>query len=342
MAHGGLDGEAVERGAEDGVVVEPVDEAIVHRRLGGGDAVDDALVEVGGAHLPGLGAHEHVGGVVALGEVVEGVALLGVREGVGAAVVFDGDVTLLDVDVGGTVLAHGAELDEVALRGELLDGVAHVDGAHDVVGLGEHGAGAVHHRVRRGALLSEVNARGGLKRLKRGGEELVVADVADVELDALAGDFFPDADALVDALDRGERVESELVVEGAAAHVVDDGDLVAAVGEVEGGGPAAVAVAAEDHDLLALTRVGGVGVGAVGLVRGEHGGDAGRGRLGGDLGVGAGREGLGGDAGDGGARGEGRGGGLLRGDLGGHLGGHADGGSGDGESAHFVTIRVSL
>ena len=325
VAHGGLDREAVERGAEDGVVVEPVYEPLVHHGLRGGDSVDDTLVEVGGAHLPRLGAHEHVSGVVTLGEVVEGVALLGVREGVGAAVVLDCDVSLLDVDVRGAVFAHGAELDEVALGGELLDGVAHVDGAHDVVGLGEHRAGAVHHRVRRRALLSEVNARGGIKSGERGGEELVVADVAHEELDALAGDFLPGADALVDALDRGEGVESELIVEGAAAHVVDDGNLVPAVGEVEGGGPAAVAVTAEDHDLLALARVGGVGAGAVGDVRGEHGGHASGGGFGRELGVGSRGESLGGDAGDGRARGEGRGGlgGLLRGDLGGHLGGHA-------------------
>ena len=58
---------------------------------------------------PHLGAEQHVGGVVALGEVVEGPSLLGVGQGVGASVVLDGDVTLLDVDVGGAVLTLGVE-----------------------------------------------------------------------------------------------------------------------------------------------------------------------------------------------------------------------------------------
>ena len=37
-------------------------------------------------------------------------------QGVGASLVVDGDEALLDVNVGGTILAHGAQLDKVALR----------------------------------------------------------------------------------------------------------------------------------------------------------------------------------------------------------------------------------
>ena len=46
--------------------------------------------------------------------------LLGVGQRVGAAVVRDGDVALLDVDVGRAVLAHRAQLHQVALRRKLL------------------------------------------------------------------------------------------------------------------------------------------------------------------------------------------------------------------------------
>ena len=46
--------------------------------------------------------------------------LLGVGQGVGAAIVGDGDVALLNVDVGCPVLAHRAQLDQVAVRLELL------------------------------------------------------------------------------------------------------------------------------------------------------------------------------------------------------------------------------
>jgi hypothetical protein len=34
--------------------------------------------------------------------------------------VCDGDVALLNVDVGGAILAHGAQLDQVAVRLQLL------------------------------------------------------------------------------------------------------------------------------------------------------------------------------------------------------------------------------
>jgi len=51
---------------------------------------------------------EHVGAVVNLGEVVPAAPLLGVGQRVGAALVGDGEVALLDVDVGSAVLAHRA------------------------------------------------------------------------------------------------------------------------------------------------------------------------------------------------------------------------------------------
>ena len=200
---------------------------------------------------------------------------------------------LLDVDVGGAVLAHRAELDEVALGRVLLDGVHRVDAAHDVVGLREHRAGAVHHGVGRRALLPEVHRAGGLERLEGGAEELVVADVAHEELDLVAGDLLPLAHALVDAPDGREGVEPELVVEGATAEVVHDGHLVPAVAEVKRRRPAAVPVAADDHHLLALARVLGVRAGAVGRVRGE---DRGAQRASLRLGRGLGGRGEGGEA----------------------------------------------
>lgn len=42
--------------------------------------------------------------------------LFGEGQGVGAALVVDGNEALLDVNVGGAVLAHGAQLHQVALR----------------------------------------------------------------------------------------------------------------------------------------------------------------------------------------------------------------------------------
>ena len=50
----------------------------------------------------------------------DGPHLLGVWKGVSAAVVGDGEEALLDVNVGGPILAHGAQLDQVAVRPVLL------------------------------------------------------------------------------------------------------------------------------------------------------------------------------------------------------------------------------
>ena len=50
--------------------------------------------------------------------------LLGVGQGVSAAIVSDGDITLLDVYVGRSILAHGAQLHQVAVWLELLQRLA--------------------------------------------------------------------------------------------------------------------------------------------------------------------------------------------------------------------------
>lgn len=46
--------------------------------------------------------------------------LLGEGQGVGAAIVGDGDVTLFDVNVGRAILSHRAQLHQMAVRLELL------------------------------------------------------------------------------------------------------------------------------------------------------------------------------------------------------------------------------
>lgn len=65
----------------------------------------------------------------------------------------------------------------------------------------------------------------------------------------------------VGALDGGERTAAQLGINVAPAEVVDNDDVVALIGKVERGGPAAEAVAAEDDDLLLLG--GAVGADAI-------------------------------------------------------------------------------
>ena len=58
--------------------------------------------------------------VVNLRQVIEGTRLLGVGQAVTPAIVFDLEVSLLDVDVRCAVLAHRAQLDQVAVGSELM------------------------------------------------------------------------------------------------------------------------------------------------------------------------------------------------------------------------------
>ena len=64
--------------------------------------------------------------------------LLGVGEGVCAAIVGDGDVALLNVNVGRPVLSHRAQLHQVAVRLELLHSNSNLEmprSAEDVSGM---------------------------------------------------------------------------------------------------------------------------------------------------------------------------------------------------------------
>lgn len=160
--------------------------------------VNDSLVQIRGSHTPSLASEGDVVRVVNLAEVIERARLLRVRQSVGPPVVRDRDVTLLDVDVGGPVLAHGPELHEVAILSELLDREEHVEGPDHVVVLREDGPRAVDHGVRSRALLAEVDHGVGLEGLEGVGEELEVADVAHEELDGVPGEGFPPPDSVVD------------------------------------------------------------------------------------------------------------------------------------------------
>jgi len=73
----GLDAEAIERSAEDLVVVEAIDEEVVAAGFVGEHAIDDTLVEVGGAQAPDATDELNVVGVVHFAEVIEGAGCLG-------------------------------------------------------------------------------------------------------------------------------------------------------------------------------------------------------------------------------------------------------------------------
>ena len=145
MPNGGLNTESVQGGAEDLVVVEAIDEKVVAAGLLGQNAIDDTLIQIGGAKSPDAAGKLDVMAVVYFAQVVEGARLFGVGQAVFAPIVLDGDVTLFNVDVGSAVLTHGAKFDEVNILVELVDGIEEIEVPNDVVDLGHDRVLAIDH-----------------------------------------------------------------------------------------------------------------------------------------------------------------------------------------------------
>ena len=166
-----LQAEAVEHGAEDLVVVEAGDQALVAGGLLGLDPVDDALVEVGRAQAPGAAGEVDVGRVVDLRAVVQRGRQLRERQRVLAPLVLDLDVALLDVDVGLAVLAHRPELDQVALGDVVADREEQVEVADHVARTGSRPPSRARpsSRAPRPAGRSGRPPRGGSRRRPRRG-----------------------------------------------------------------------------------------------------------------------------------------------------------------------------
>ena len=170
----------------------------------------------------------------------------------------DPQVALGDLHAGGAVAvdAHRPEMDDVGVelgldeRGEQV--VRRVDVVVDRVALVPRAL----HRVRRGALLGEVDDRVGLP-VEQQVEQLavVLGDVEAVERDLAAGQLAPRRQARADRPDRRQRLGLELDVGVAPREVVHDRDLVAAGRQVQGRGPAAEAVSTENQDAQGISFV---------------------------------------------------------------------------------------
>jgi hypothetical protein len=174
VAYDRLHTEAVEDRSEDLLVVEAVYEAPVALGLLRDGPVDDALVQVRSPQAPDLAGEVDVVGVMDLAEVVPASWLLREGQEVLAAVVLDLDVALFDVYVGLAVLAHRAELHQMAVGRVLVYGEEHVQVADNVVVLSIDGMAPVDHGVGRRPLLGEVHDSLGLVALHDVGDELPV------------------------------------------------------------------------------------------------------------------------------------------------------------------------
>ena len=169
---------------------------------------------------------------------------MGYGQRVGAAVVRNLDKALFDIDIGRSVLAHRAELDQVALRHVLANGVNGVERADEIVDLGEHGMAPIDHRKWRAALLAVVDDCVGLEIANDGADERVVGQIADRGLDSLAGRFAPRRDPVLQRANRNQALGSAFEVPLTAAEVVHDAYLVAALRQVHRLRPSEVAVPA--------------------------------------------------------------------------------------------------
>ena len=201
-----LDAEAVEDRAEVLVVVETGHQPFIGSRLLGLDPVDHALVEVRGPQAPDPAGEVDVVRVVDLRQVVERARHLRERQRVAPPLVLDLDEPLLDVDVGRAVLAHRAELHEVAVGHQLADGEEQVQRADHVRVLGLDRVAAGAHRERRRGLLAVVDDRLRTGVGEDAVEELRVLDGADEGTDLVPRHVAPGVDAIVERGDRGQRV----------------------------------------------------------------------------------------------------------------------------------------
>lgn len=157
VADDGLDDEAVDDGAEDLVVIEQGAQARVGLGFFGFQPINRALHQVGDLEIPHAHAKPEQIGVHDLGGVVERRGLAGEEELALAALVLDLDPALFDVDVGSAVFAHGADVDDMGVAGEVAQCPDQVVGDEQVVGDGAVGVLVVDQRIGGGGLLGVVD-----------------------------------------------------------------------------------------------------------------------------------------------------------------------------------------
>ena len=238
------------------VIVEPVDQPLVHTGLLGLCAPDDALMQVGDPKPVVAGVELEQQGVLRLGHVIDR-ARVGREQDflLGRAVVgLDRDlqIALGDLQSCGAVAidAHGAEVRQMDVATALDDGGQQVVGGVDVVVDGVELVPRRLHRIGSRPLFGEVNHAVGLLAVDQGDQpvELLAHGHVD-EADGLTGQFLPGRDALAHGPDRRQRLDLQFVVDVAAAEVVDDHDIPAMRRKVQGRGPAAKPVAAQNQHL---------------------------------------------------------------------------------------------
>jgi hypothetical protein len=124
----------------------------------------------------------------------------------------------------------------------------HIQGPDHVVRLGIHRVLTVDHRIRGRTLLGIMHDRIRTKTLDRVEGELSIAQVSDKEFELVAGDIAPRLYPVTQRLDGHQALQAQLVVVGTAGEVVQHGNIVAPVREVQRSRPAEVTVTAENEN----------------------------------------------------------------------------------------------
>src|SRR5262249_23692648 len=105
------------------------------------------------------------------------------------------------------------------------------------------------HRVRRGALLGEVHHRVRAQLEQQPGEPVVLRGQVNVdEPDLAPGNLTPCLDAVADHRDRSQRVDLEVDIDLPAAEVVQNGDVMTTVRQIQRRRPATKTITAEYQD----------------------------------------------------------------------------------------------
>src|SRR5205823_5788021 len=162
----------------------------------------------------------------------------------------DGEEALLDIDIGRSVLTHGAELDEVRLWCVIAQGKEKVERADDIVDLGHGGVREVDHGEGSAALLGKMDQGLRLDLLHQLGDGASIAQVHRSPPDGPASQSLPEGDPLGHALDRDQALGAAFAIPAPADQAVDSDDVMAGLREVKRRRPAEVTVNPQHYDRL--------------------------------------------------------------------------------------------
>ena len=162
--------------------------------------------------------------------------------------VLDVEPAFFDVDIGRAVLAHGAQLDDMAIGRVLHDRPDQVHGRIEIVVEREAGLTVANHGVGRRRLFRIVNHRIRPEIQEDPFQRAVVGHIADFHADLMAAQRVEGCHPIVQIRRGNEGFRLGLLRNCAAQVVVDDIDVMTFGGKVHGRRPAQVAVPAQNQD----------------------------------------------------------------------------------------------